>query len=191
MAHKDSLKIKHETNEKTGLTLVETVASVLIIALAVIIVQASLMSKLTKNAFENEAHSLVSALQLATTSAARSDKRYEIIIDITEQTFTLREITTLDLDDVLDEEIVDQQSFTDNCLIDYIVFDDLISTDEQHQIAKFRVGHSGFQYGGKIVLLDRNLQPYSIVVSRLSKIIKLQKGDVPMLLPKRDDEIFF
>jgi len=191
MACKACLKTKHKLPKGGGLTLVETVASVLIIALAVIIVQMSLMGRLTKSAFENEAYKLVSALQLATTSAAQSDKRYEIIVDITEQYFVLRQITTLDLEEVLDEEIIIEESFTDNCLIDYVIFDDLISTDESHQIAKFRVGHSGFQYGGKIVLLDRNLQSYSIVVSRLSKIITIQKGDVPILLPKRDDEIFF
>jgi hypothetical protein len=41
------------------------------------------------------------------------------------------------------------------------------------------------------VLLDRNLQPYSVIVSRLNKLINIKKGDVSILLPKAEDEIPF
>ncbi|MHC4757832.1 MAG: hypothetical protein ACYTE8_04180, partial [Planctomycetota bacterium] len=57
--------------------------------------------------------------------------------------------------------------------------------------AKFRAGNSGWQYGGKIVLLDNNEQAYSIVVNRLIRTIELKEGDVDFLTPKREDELFF
>ncbi len=77
------------------------------------------------------------------------------------------------------------------CQVLYVLFDDLMETDEDHQIAKFRVGHAGWQYGGKIVLLDEQEQPYSVLVSRKNRVVTLQKGDIEFLLPKAKDEVLF
>ena len=85
-------------------------------------------------------------------------------------------------------KFIEQSNFGKNCRADYVIFDDLVSTDQEHQIAKFRAGHAGWQYGGKIVLLDRSGRPYSVIVSRISRIIELKNGDVEIALPKYDDE---
>jgi hypothetical protein len=104
----------------------------------------------------------------------------------------LRRITSPQLpSDVLEEEIVAQKDFGENCRIVYVLFDDLVSTDEEHQKAFFRAGHAGWQAGGKIVLLDGDEQPYSVVVNRMSRIVTLRKGDVELLMPKRQDEVPF
>ena len=66
-----------------------------------------------------------------------------------------------------------------------------METDEDHQIAKFRAGHTGWQYGGKIVLLDEQEQPYSVVVNRMSRVVALRKGDFELLMPKAKDEVLF
>jgi hypothetical protein len=45
-------------------------------------------------------------MQMAVSAAAESDRRYEVIIDLTEQSYLLRQITSPDLSEVLDEEII-------------------------------------------------------------------------------------
>ena len=126
-------------------------------------------------------------MQMAASTAAESDRRYEVIVDLTEQSYLLRQITTPDLSEVLEEEIIVENDFGDNCQVAYVEFDDGEYTNEGR--AKFRAGHSGWQYGGKIVLLDTDEQAYSVVVNRLNRIITLKEGDVGFLVPK--DEMPF
>jgi Tfp pilus assembly protein FimT len=183
--------LKAASAKKSSFSLLEAISAVVIISLFVGMVTPGIIGRLSKSLFNSESANLVNALQFAAASAAKSEKRYEVIINITEQSFTLRQITSPDLDQIFDEDIIIQQTFSSNCRIDYVIFDDLVHTDENHQIAKFRAGHSGWQNGGKIVLLDRNLQPYSLIVSRLNKLINIKKGDVSILLPKAEDEIPF
>ena len=128
-------------------------------------------------------------MQMAASAAAQSDRRYEVIIDIPEQSYMLRQITTPELSEVLEEEIIVQDSLSDNCRLAYVLFDDGEMTSEDR--AKFRAGHSGWAYGGKIVLLDEKEQPYSIVVNRLNRVITLVQGDVEFLEPKNKDEVPF
>jgi len=71
------------------------------------------------------------------------------------------------------------------------LFDDLDETDEDHQIARFRAGRSGWQNGGKIVLFDQDENPYSVVVNRSNRIVTLKKGDVDLLMPKTEAEAAF
>jgi uncharacterized protein YhaN len=52
--------------------------------------------------------------------------------------------------------------------------------------AKFRAGRAGWQFGGKIVLLDAAGHEYSIVINRISRIVNLQNGDVEFLQPQDD-----
>lgn len=172
-------------------TITETVVVIVIVALSAVVVQISLFPIFAANTFKAQAEELVSLMQMAAGASAQGDKRYEVIINIADQTFTLRQITSTNIDEVLDEEIISQKTLGNKCWIDYVVFDDLVSTDAQHQIAKFRVGPAGWQYGGKIVLLDAGDRPYSIIVSRLSRIVKLEEGDRDIPLPKLESEVFF
>jgi len=128
-------------------------------------------------------------MQMAAGAAAQSDRRYEVIIDIPEQRYMLRQITNPDLSQVLEEEVIVEDSFSPNCRVVYVRFDDGDFTSEDR--AKFRAGHSGWAYGGKIVLLDEKEQPYSIVVSRLNRMVTLEQGDVELLWPKTKDEVPF
>ena len=70
-------------------------------------------------------------------------------------------------------------------------FDDLELTDDDNEIARFRAGHSGWQYGGKVVLLDDAGNEYSIVINRLNRLVQLENSDVALLLPRYQDEILF
>lgn len=55
----------------------------------------------------------------------------------------------------------------------------------------FRAGHSGWQYGGVIVLLDEDDRPYTIVVNRINRTVILQEGEIEPLTMRSQDEIPF
>lgn len=168
-------------------TLTELIVVIAIISLFFSLAAINFLGALRKNSFKIQARQLVSTIQMAAHAAAESDRRYEIIIDLTEQSYLLRQITSSDLSDVLEEEIIAQEDLSETCYIDYVEFDDTDYTDQGQ--ARFRAGHAGWMYGGKIVLLDEDDQPYSIVVNRISRIIRFEKGDVELLEPKREVDL--
>lgn len=174
-----------------GFTLTELVVVILIISLFVLLVMMNLFGLVRKNTFKVQANEFLTTMQMAASAAAESNRRYEIIIDLTEQSYTLRQITNPDLTQIFEEEIIVTNNFGYNCQVIYVLFDDLMETDENHQIAKFRAGHNGWQYGGKVVLLDEKEQPYTVIVNRMNRIVRLVEGDVELLLPKSKDEVFF
>jgi len=176
-------------NTRCGFTLTELIVVVLIISLFVLLAQVHLFGLLRKNTFRAQVQDFVSTLQMAASAAAESDRRYEVIVDLTEQSYLLRQITSPDLSEVLEEEIIVENDFSNNCRVAYVEFDDADYTNEGR--AKFRAGHAGWQYGGKIVLLDEKEQPYSVVVNRLNRIIELKEGEVELLVPKAKDEVPF
>jgi len=172
-----------------ALTLTELVVALVIISLLVFLVQVNLFGLLRKSTFRAQVQELVSTMQMAASASAESNRRYEFIIDPTQQSYMLREITSPDLSQVLEEEVIVQNDLGENCRVIYIEFDDGDYINDGW--AKFRAGHSGWQYGGKIVLLDEKEQPYSIVVNRLNRIISLKQGDVALLEPKAKEEMLF
>ncbi len=177
---------------KAGFTLIESMVTIVIVGLIVLLVQVNLFGLLRKNTFRAQIQEFVSIMQAAVNAAAESDRRYEVIIDITEQTYTLREITSSYLpSEPLEEEIIAENDFGDNCRVVYVLFDDLVETDEDHETAFFRAGHAGWQNGGIIVLLDEDEQPYTVVVNRINRTVTLKEGEVGILLPKNKDEMPF
>jgi prepilin-type N-terminal cleavage/methylation domain-containing protein len=179
-------------NTRCGFTFTELVVVVLIVSLFVLLAVTNFSGLLRRSTFRAQANEFVSTMQMAASAAAESDRRYEVIIDIAEQSYTLRQITSPQLpSDVLEEEIIVKNDFSSNCRVFYVLFDDLTETDAEHQKAFFRAGHAGWQAGGKIVLLDEDEQPYSVVVNRLSRIVTLREGDVELLVPRRQDEVPF
>ncbi len=179
-------------NMRCGFTMTELVVVVMIVSLFVLLAVTNFSGLLRRNTFRAQANELVSTMQMAASAAAESNRRYEVIIDIAEQSYLLRQITSPQLpSDVLEEEIIVQNDFGNNCRVVYVLFDDLVGTDEEHQRAFFRAGHAGWQAGGKIVLFDDDEQPYSVVVNRLNRIVGLQRGDVELLMPKGQDEVPF
>jgi len=176
-------------NRARGFTLTELIVVIVVVSMFVLLAQVHLFGLLRKSTFRAQAQELVSTMQMAAGAAAQSDRRYEVIIDIPEQRYLLRQITNPDLSQVLEEEVIVEDSFSPTCRVVYVRFDDGDFTSEDR--AKFRAGHSGWAYGGKIVLLDENEQPHSIVVSRLNRMITLEQGDVELLWPKTKDEVPF
>ncbi len=176
-------------HRSAGLTLTELIIVIVILSLFIMLAQVNLSGALRRNTFAAQVQEMVSALQMASSAAAESDRRYEVIIDLTEQSYLLRQITSPDLSQVLEEEIIACGAFGDNCHIAYVEFDDGDYANEGR--AKFRTGHAGWQYGGKIVLLDQDLQPHSVVIERLNRMIGLRDGDIELTAPKTKEEMAF
>jgi Tfp pilus assembly protein FimT len=173
------------SNVTHGFVLAEIVIVVFIIGLFASLAMVNVAAVLGRNSIKAQANDLVSALRMAAAKAAESSRRYEIIIDFTTQSYTFREITSADLAaDVLEEEIIRQQTFVENVRVKYVQFDD--GTDTAENQAKFRAGRAGWQYGGKIVLVDENGDEYTIMINRLNKTVELFSGDVDILAPKED-----
>ncbi len=170
-------------------TLVELLIVLTILGLLALLAQASLFGVLRRSTFKSQVQDFISTMQLAATSAAENGRRYEVIIDPTEQTYLLREISSSNLAEVLDEEIITQGSFGSNCRLAYVEFDDGDYTNNER--SKFRVGRAGWTYGGKVVFLDEGEQPYAVIVNRLTPIIELVVGDPPLMKPKGKDEVPF
>lgn len=131
-------------------------------------------------------------MQMAASSAAETGRRYEIVINITEQVYELKNITGseiyVDRPEETPGEIIARNNLSESCRFVYVWFDDGIDTNSR---AWFRVGPSGWQNGGKIVLVDEKDRPYSIVVNRINRIVALQEGDVEFLEPKPKNELPF
>lgn len=179
-----------------GFTLTESIVVVFIVSLFVMLAQMNFSGVLRKNTFKAQVQDFISTMQMAVSAAAESSRRYEVIIDLTEQSYMLREITSPDIfADVLEEEIIVENYFSENCWVEYVLFDDyefdenLSFTNEGR--AMFRAGHSGWQYGGVIVLLDEDDRPYTIVVNRINRTVILQEGEIEPLTMRSQDEIPF
>jgi len=170
-------------------TLVESMVVLVVASLIVSAALINLMSLIKTKTFQGQLQQFVSTMQMAAASAAQSDKKYEVIIDFAQQSYLLREITNPDLSVVLEEEIILEQQFGSNCQLSYVIFDDEEYTNESR--AKFRVSRSGWQYGGKIVLVDKFGSPYSVLINRLNTMLVLKQGDVDFLVPRLKSEMSF
>jgi Tfp pilus assembly protein FimT len=168
-------------------TLIELIVVLSMLALFVVMAQVNLFGTLRRSTFKSQVQSFVSAMQMAASTAAETGRRYEVIVDVTEQTYLLRQISSSNLAEVLDEEIVVDGQFGDSCRVCYVEFDDGTYANEGQ--AKFRVGHAGWQYGGKVVFLDEAEQAHTVAVGRLVPIVQVLEGDAELMRPKAKDEV--
>ncbi|MFC1738210.1 Tfp pilus assembly protein FimT/FimU [Planctomycetota bacterium] len=182
-------KCSSSPSRMRAFTLIEFIIVIMMISLFLLLAVLNFSEVFARNSFKAQIQELVSTMQMAANAVAQSNRRYEVIIDLDQQNYMLREITSPQLSQVLEEEIIVDDDLSESCWLAYVVFDDGAFTNEGQ--AKFRAGHSGWQYGGKVVLLDENDRAYSVIVNRLNRIIELKEGDVGFLIPRRPDEIAF
>lgn len=172
---------------------IELILAITIISMITALSLIAFSAAFGKTQFQKQADSFINTLKMARTAAAESDKRYAVILDFDEWTYTFREYVTLAMDVLpFEEAVLKTGLFTEQCQLDYVVFDDLTDTRDWdlENTEYFRVvlfaGHSGWQNGAKIVLRDADGNPYSVIVNRLTPIITLYPGDVDMLLPQQN-----
>ena len=171
-------------------TLTELVVVILMISLIILLAGTNLYGLLVKSTFRGQIQEIVSTMQMAANSAAETSRRYEIIFDLDNQSYILREITSTYLpSDVLEEEIITSMDLPDSCRIAYVIFDDGNYTNQGR--AMFRVGRSSWQCGGKIVFTDAAERPYSIIVNRLNRNVTLRDGDIDTMMPKSPEDMAF
>jgi len=145
-----------------------------------------------RSTFEKQAEELISVLKMAQNASAESDRRYAVILNFPEQTYTLRQYVSPDMETLPAEQAeLATGQFTEQCQLEYVLFDDFDITGEDAVEARFIAGHSGWQFGGKIVLLDIDGNPYSVIINRLSRVITLIPDDVEILEPKYEEDVPF
>ena len=145
--------------------------------------------------FKSRAEALVNTFQMAYEAALQSDRRYAVILDQLNNVYILRQFETLDFQTLSDEEaIITVGRFDDEFQFDYVLYDDLEDTRDRGETfteARFYAGRAGWQFGGKVVLRDRDGRPWSIVIHRLGKPVRLIEGDAEILLPQTADRVPF
>ena len=145
--------------------------------------------------FKGRAEELVSTFQMAYEAALQSDRRYAVVIDQFNNRYVLRQFEALDFSALPDEEaIIATGYFNDDFQFDYVLYDDLEDTRDRGEgltEARFYAGHAGWQYGGKVVVRDREGRPWSIVIHRVGKPVQLVEGDADLLIPQTRDKVPF
>ncbi len=187
-----TVPMRSNLNKSTeGFTLLETVTVLFIISLVISIALMSYMSAYPRIQFREKVDSLVNVFEMAAVSADQSNKRYAILIDFFDHSYTLYDVNAndpYDRDNLLEEDIITGGTFNKNCELDYVQFDDSdnIIDGGEAGTALFVVGHNGWNYGGKIVVSDNDGNIYSIIVTRLGKRVKILKGDIELETPEFD-----
>ena len=144
--------------------------------------------------FKRQADELVHVFQMAQNAAAQSNRRYAVVLDFIEQKYVLREFKSLDLEMMDPDDAIIQTGYLSHALqLDYVMYDDLEDTRDSEDVteARFLAGHAGWQYGGKVVLLDADGKPWTIVIHRFGKPVELFEGDVPIYLPQDKQDVPF
>ena len=172
-----------------GFTFAEMIVVLVILSLMVGLAQSNISGLFRRGGFKAQAEELVATMQMAARAAAETGRRYEVVIDLAEQGYMLREIRGSVLSRDMEGEIIDEGYFNENCWMSYVEFDDYDFVNDAR--AWFWVGPAGWQYGGKIVFLDQSDQAWSIVVNRISRSVRLVQGDAELLRPKTEDEMSF
>ena len=177
-----------------GFVLIEMLMVVGLIGLMAVVATISLSAMWGNLRFKRQAEELVGVFQMAYNAAAQSDRRYAVILDFTEQAFILREFKSLDLETMdPDDAIIQTTYFSEALTLDYVLYDDLDDTRDYENTAqaRFLAGHSGWQNGGKVVLLDADGIPWTIVIHRFARPVELFKGEVDIDLPQDAEDVPF
>lgn len=181
---------------RQAFVLVEMLLVVAIIGLMTGLAVFSVSSMWGNLRFKRQAQHLVDIFQMAQNASAETNRRYAVVLDFTEQAYILRRYETTDLSTLPDEEaIIDKGYFNKALTIDYVVYDDLEDTrdkqDDSVTEARFLAGKAGWQFGGKVVLIDENGNPWSILIHRFAKPVELFEGDAEMYLPQYPEQVPF
>jgi type II secretory pathway pseudopilin PulG len=172
-----------------GFTLIETVVMTIILGLLTSMAMLYISGIAFSSKFSTQTTELVSTLRKAYGSAMQGNKRFEIKLDLAQQSWLLRTLTPANYGQPAEqEEVIDERQLDDHCRLLYVEFDDGVTTDEEFSVANFRAGRVGWQRGGRILVADSSGTEYSIMINRLTGEVTLEKGDVPILVTQDDTQ---
>jgi prepilin-type N-terminal cleavage/methylation domain-containing protein len=176
-----------------GLVLMELLIVIAILSMMVALASLAFTPRLLFSNTERSAQQFMRALKMALNASAESDQRYAVVLDFDEQMYALMPYATLDKDQILAEQpVLMTGRFHEDFQLSYVRFDDAQDTRnwDVSQASYFRVwlmaGRGGWQSGAKIVVLDRDGNPFTIITNRFSKVITLVPGDMDILEPVDD-----
>ena len=179
----------YKGGERAGFTLAELIVVLVMLSLLIGLAQSNIAGVFRRGGFKAQAEGLIATMQKAARKAAETGRRYEVIIDLADQGYVLREVTGSVLSSDMEGEVITEKYFNQNCWLSYVEFDDYDFVNDTR--AWFWVGPAGWQYGGKIVFLDQGDQAWSIEVNRINRNVRLVPGDIELLRPKTEDEMSF
>ena len=183
----DALRETSPFQRACGFSLIEMLVVVAIFSMIVALTSPALTGVAGRSAFRTQANEFIRVMTMAQNAAAESDRRYAVILNFDEQRYTMRQqFIALEMGDVdlavvpYEEDVITNGQFTERCQLLYVHFDDLEDVSDASTAAGvgFVAGHSGWEAGGKIVLLDQDGNPYTIVINRMSRVIKMYAGDI-------------
>ncbi len=173
-------------------TLIEAIVMTIILGLLTGMALLNLTGIAFSSRFSTETTELLSTLRQAYAAGMQSNKRFEVKLDLAQQTYLLRELTPANYGQpAQSDEILTSRQLSEHCRLIYVEFDDgVVATntgdENEFNVANFRAGRAGWQKGGKILLADASGNEYSMIINRLTGEIKLQKGDVAILVTLDD-----
>lgn len=187
---------RKKNKTQKALVLTELIIVIFIIAMIASIAMMNFPGMITRYQFERQANEFVDIVRKTITASAESGQRYAIMLNFDEQTYVLKEITKpyfVYIEDEFETPTMHAGQFTEQCWLDHVVFDDGYDTrdpgeGEQKFRANFFTSRSGLDFGGHIVLLDYDGNPYTIILNRLSRTVELLPGeyDIEKPIDKRD-----
>jgi type II secretory pathway pseudopilin PulG len=170
-----------------GFTLIEAIVMTVLLGLLTGMVMLNVAGFAFSSRSSMETAELVSTLRKAYGSAIQGGKRYEIRLDLAQQSYLLRTLTAANYGEPPEkDEVIDERQLDDQCRLEYVEFDDGVATDQDFNVANFRAGRAGWQRGGRILIVDSSGNEYSIMVNRLTGEVTVEKGNVPMLVTQND-----
>jgi type II secretory pathway pseudopilin PulG len=188
----------YEGRSTRGVVLTELLVVLAIITMMIGMAMFSIDRLYGNTKFRRKAREFMNVVQLAVNSAAESENRYVITIDLVEQTYSLHQLVTYALED---EPIITEGEFSDIFQCKYILFDDGIDTrypgeNEVTDKMFLRAGHAGWESGAIIVLSDIDKNLYSVVLNRLNRTVSMYDGalelaDCGFLETKKKNELPF
>lgn len=185
-----------------GFVLIEMLMVVGLIGLMAVVATVGFSAMWGNLRFKREAEKLVSVFQMAYNATAQSDRRYAVVLDLIEQSFTLREFKTLDLETMdPDEAIIQTGYFSEALTLDYVMYDDetFLASENLEDLdlaqTRFLAGRAGWQYGGIVVLRDADGMPWTLVIHRMARPVELFEGEWDLdslgMLPQDKQDVPF
>jgi type II secretory pathway pseudopilin PulG len=189
---------KADAAGNSAFTFVEMLVILVIFALMISTAMIAISGNSNKVKFRKQAEQFIHTLKLAQNAASQGDQRYGVMLDFDENTYALRPFSHLDKERTIEEEpLLADGTFTENFWLDYVLFDDGTDTrdwnieEADYFIVWLMAGRTGWNNSAKIVILDSEGEPHSIMTNRMSGKIELIEGDAYLPEPRDKRDVPF